>query len=104
MANHRKFAPLALLVVMASVGCRLDMHVQPRYNPLPKSDFFPDQRAARPPVEGPLARGEERADAYFYTGKIGNNDGEYLPFPVTQEVLQHDRERYNVYCAPCHSR
>jgi hypothetical protein len=102
MANLQKFAPLALLVVMA--GCRLDMHVQPRYNPLAKSDFFPDQRAARPPVEGTVARGDERADAYFYTGKIGNNDGDYMPFPVTQEVLQRGRERYNVYCAPCHTR
>jgi cbb3-type cytochrome c oxidase subunit III len=104
MANLRKFTPLVLLAVMASVGCRLDMHVQPRYNPLAKSDFFPDQRAARPPVEGTVARGEERADAYFYTGKIGNNDGDYMPFPVTREVLQRGRERFNVYCSPCHSR
>jgi mono/diheme cytochrome c family protein len=104
MANLRKCAPLVLLAVMASVGCRIDMHVQPRYNPLAKSDFFPDQRAARPPVEGAVARGDERADAYFYTGKIGNNDGDYLPFPVTHEVLQRGRERFNVYCSPCHSR
>jgi len=100
----RKFAPLVLLAVMASVGCRLDMHVQPRYNPLAKSDFFPDQRAARLPVEGTVARGDERADVYFYTGKIGNNDGDYMPFPVTKEVLQRGRERFNVYCSPCHSR
>jgi hypothetical protein len=104
MANLRKLAPLALLVVMAGTGCRVDMHVQPRYNPLAKSDFFPDQRAARPPVEGTVARGEERADSYFYTGKIENNPGDYLPFPVTLEVLERGRERYNVYCAPCHSR
>jgi len=102
MANLRKLAPLVLLVVMA--GCRIDMHVQPRYNPLAKSDFFPDQRAARPPVEGTVARGDERSDSYFYTGKIANNDGDYMPFPVTQEVLQRGRERYNVYCSPCHSR
>jgi mono/diheme cytochrome c family protein len=102
MANVRQLAPLVLLVVMA--GCRLDMHVQPRYNPLAKSDFFPDQRAARPPVEGTVARGDERADSYFYTGKIGNNDGDYLPFPVTQQVLQRGRERFNIYCSPCHSR
>jgi len=106
MANVRKFAPLVLLamMMMASVGCRLDMHVQPRYNPLAKSDFFPDQRAARPPVEGTVARGDERADSYFYTGKIGNNDGDFLPFPVTKEVLHRGRERFNVYCSPCHSR
>jgi hypothetical protein len=103
MLSVRQFAPLVLLAVMASVGCRLDMHVQPRYNPLAKSDFFPDQRAARPLVEGTVARGDERADSYYYTGKIGNNPGDYMPFPVTQEVLQRGRERFNIYCSPCHS-
>ncbi len=47
------------------------MHVQPRYNPLAKSDFYADQRAARPLVEGTVARGQLNADTYFYTGKIG---------------------------------
>jgi len=95
---------LIILAIMVTSACRLDMHVQPRYNPLAKSDFFADQRAARPLVEGTVARGDERADAYFYTGKIGNNPGEYMPFPVTKEVLERGRERYNVYCSPCHSR
>ena len=104
MLNLRKYAPLVLLAVTVTTGCRLDMHVQPRYNPLAKSDFFPDQRAARPLVEGTVARGELRADSYFYTGKIGNNPGDFMPFPVTREVLERGRERYNVYCAPCHSR
>lgn len=95
---------LLLLAIMTTSACRLDMHVQPRYNPLAKSDFFSDHRAARPLVEGTVARGDERADTYFYTGKIGNNPGEYMPFPVTKEVLQRGRERFNVYCSPCHSR
>ncbi|MGC2647008.1 MAG: cytochrome c, partial [Candidatus Sulfotelmatobacter sp.] len=64
-------------------GCRLDMHVQPRVNPLARSDFFPDQRGARPLVDGTVARGDLRADTYFYTGKIGSNPGDYMPFPVT---------------------
>jgi hypothetical protein len=80
------------------------MHVQPRYNPLAKSDFFPDQRAARPLVEGTVAQGELRADTYFYTGKVGNNPGDFMPFPVTKQVLERGRERFNIYCAPCHSR
>src|SRR5215467_14064352 len=104
MLSPRKFVPFLLLLVMAGVGCRLDMHVQPRYNPLAKSDFFPDQRAARPPVEGTVARGEERADTYFYTGKIGDNPGDYMPFPVTREVLARGQERFNIFCAPCHSQ
>lgn len=104
MLNLRKLIPLVLLAVIGTSGCRLDMHVQPRYNPLAKSDFFADQRAARPLVEGTVAQGELRSDSYFYTGKIGNNPGEFMPFPVTKEVLERGRERFNVYCAPCHSR
>jgi mono/diheme cytochrome c family protein len=96
---------VAMLVVVAlSTGCRIDMHVQPRVNPLAKSDFYTDQRGARPLVEGTVARGQLRADTYFYTGKSGNNPGDFMPFPVTKEVLDRGRERYNIYCAPCHSR
>jgi hypothetical protein len=91
-------------IALATVACRLDMQVQPRYNPLAKSDFFDDHRAARPLIEGTVAHGDERADTYFYTGKIGNNPGDYMPFPVTREVLDRGQERYDVYCAPCHSR
>jgi Cytochrome C oxidase, cbb3-type, subunit III len=103
MQNFRKLAPL-VLVVMAASACRLDMHVQPRYNPLAKSDFFADKRAARPLIEGTVARGDLRADTYFYTGKIGSNPGDFMPFPVTHEVLVRGRDQYNVFCAPCHSR
>ena len=99
------FLTLGLLFMTFAVlsACRLDMHVQPRVNPLSRSDFFTDQRSERPPVEGTVARGQLRADVYFYTGKAGNNPGDYMPFPVTKEVLERGRERYNIYCAPCHS-
>lgn len=95
---------MALVVLPLSIGCRIDMHVQPRYKPLAKSDFFADQRSARPPVPGAVARGDLRADTYFYTGKIGETPGDYLPFPVSDDVLARGRERYNIYCSPCHSR
>jgi len=85
-------------------ACRLDMQVQPKQNPLSRSDFFPDQRSERPPVEGTVARGQLREDTYFYTGRMGSTPGDYMPFPVTKEVLERGRERYNIYCAPCHSR
>ena len=99
----RNLVPLILLAVLATAGCRIDMHVQPRYNPLAKSDFFSDHRAARPLLDGTVARGDERADTYFYTGKIGSNPGEYMPFPVTKQVMDRGRERFNIYCSPCHS-
>ncbi|MGA7219821.1 MAG: cytochrome c [Candidatus Sulfotelmatobacter sp.] len=79
------------------------MHVQPKQNPYTRSDFFADQRSERPPVEGTVARGQLHADTYFYTGRIDNNPGDYMPFPVTKAVLERGRERYNIYCSPCHS-
>jgi mono/diheme cytochrome c family protein len=100
------FRALGLLVATLAMfsACRLDMHVQPRQNSLSRSDFFADQRSERPPVEGTVARGQLHEDTYLYTGKAGNGPGDLMPFPVTKEVLDRGRERYNIYCAPCHSR
>jgi mono/diheme cytochrome c family protein len=33
-----------------------------------------------------------------------NTPGDYLPFPVNEQVLTRGRERFDIYCAPCHSR
>jgi len=95
-------AVFALVALLAA--CRQDMHDQPRYKPLARSDFYPDQRSARPLLPGTVARGHLDADTYFYTGKIGNNPGDVMPFPVTLDVLQRGQQRFNIYCAPCHSR
>ena len=91
-------------MILATSGCRIDMHVQPRQNPLSRSDFFTDQRSARPPVEGTVARGQLREDTYFYTGKVGSSPGDSMPFKVTKDVLERGRKRFNIFCAPCHSR
>lgn len=104
MARLRKFSGIGLLGILSLAGCRQDMHDQPRFKPLAKSDFYADLRSARPPVEGTVARGQLHEDTYFYTGKVGENPGDYMPFPVTQEVLQRGRERFDIYCTPCHSR
>jgi hypothetical protein len=102
--NLRRVLPALLAMLAATAGCRIDMHLQPYYRPLAKSDFFADGRSARMPVDGTVARGDLREDTYFYTGKIGNNPGDYMPFPVTIDVLERGRERYNIYCTPCHGR
>jgi len=97
---------LGLLALAILVGCRNDMHDQPRFKPLAKSDFYEDMRASRAPVENTVARGQLNEDTYFYTGKIGANPGDYMPAEVSvnQATLERGRERYNIYCAPCHSR
>jgi len=94
---------MGLLAVLALAACRQDMHDQPRFKPLARSDFYSDLRSARPPVEGTVARGQLHEDSYFYTGKMGNAPGDYMPFAVNEKVLARGQERFNIYCSPCHS-
>ena len=95
-----------VLLTLATMGlgaCRQDMHNQPKYKPLRESDFYADRRSARPILEGTVARGQLNEDAYYYTGKVGNNYATELPIPVNEQVLRRGQERYNIYCSPCHS-
>lgn len=106
MASFRKTLPLGIIPLLLLAGCRQDMHNQPRFKPLAKSDFYADLRSARAPLEGTVARGDLRADTYLYSGMIPgtNTPGDYLPFALTEPVLERGRERFDIYCAPCHSR
>ena len=90
--------------VVAAAGCRQDMHDQPKYPPLRESAFFGDDRSARPIIEGTVARGHLREDTLFYTGKVAGKDAEAFPIPITAPVLARGRERFDIYCAPCHGR
>ena len=103
--NARLLAASALAAaVVAAAGCRQDMHDQPKYIPLRESAFFGDDRSARPIIEGTVARGHLREDTLFYTGKVAGKDAEAFPIPITAPVLARGRERFDIYCAPCHGR
>jgi len=100
--TRRALVSAACLLGLALAGCRQDMHDQPRYKPYRESDFFGDRRSARAPVEGTVARGMLREDTHLYAGKVGGALAETFPFPVTGALLQRGRERYGIYCTPCH--
>jgi len=93
-----------LLCLLASTACRQDMHVQPRYKALDPSTFFDDGRSARPVVPGTVARDQLRTDEALYTGKLNGVEVATFPIPITREDLERGRERYNIYCTPCHDR
>jgi mono/diheme cytochrome c family protein len=95
-------AAVALSSVVAVAGCRQDMHDQPRYKPQGRSEFFADGRAARALPQGTVARGQLREDELLFTGKAGGAFSERLPVPVDMALLQRGRERYGIFCAPCH--
>jgi mono/diheme cytochrome c family protein len=99
-------AASALLLI---AGCRQDMHNEPKMIPQRGSAFFADGRGARPQVLHTVARGQLRADTYFYTGLVRGANGYMeesndMPFAVDMTVLRRGQERFNIYCTPCHSR
>ena len=96
------FLPCLVILVACTAACRLDMHIQPKYKPLDPSTFFRDGRSERPAVAGTVAHGHLRTDELLYTGKIDGVVADTFPFPITRQDLERGRERYNIYCSPCH--
>jgi Cytochrome C oxidase, cbb3-type, subunit III len=100
-ARARSFVVMSAIGLLVA-GCRLDMHVQPKYLPDDPSKFFDDGRSERQPVPGTIARGQLHLDELLYTGKVNGVDAKEFPFPITREDLDRGRERFNIYCTPCH--
>lgn len=106
---------LAISLVMS--GCRgwtseappvhpnPNMDTQKKYKPYRESDFFEDKRDMRPNVEGAVARGKLKEDDHFYKGRVNGELVKQLPpqIELTHETLNRGRDRFNVYCAPCHA-
>jgi mono/diheme cytochrome c family protein len=97
-------AVIVFVALSFLTACRQDMHDQPKYIPLRESTFFGDDRSARVPVEGTVARGELHDDTLLYTGKVNGADAVVFPFAVDATVMARGQERFNIYCSPCHGR
>jgi mono/diheme cytochrome c family protein len=95
---------VAIVIALTGSACRQDMHDQPKYTPLRSTPFFGDVRSARPLVAGTVARGQLHEDPFLETGKIGNADATVFPFPVDAAVMARGRERFEIFCTPCHGR
>lgn len=117
----------ALLVLAMAVGCRgwtseqppvhlnPNMDTQPKLKPYRADDFFADGRAMRTPPEGTVARtvtGKTQLDAdflalddHYYRGVVGDEVVDTPPagLVVNEALLERGRERYNIYCSPCHA-
>jgi len=82
-----------------------NMDDQPKYKTQAASRFFADGAAMRMPIEGTVARGQLHEENVYYTGK--NKSGKPIqksPVPVTMQLLKRGRERFDIYCSPCHGR
>lgn len=98
-------------------GCRQDMHDQLKYEPLEKSEFFDDGMSSRHPVKGTIARGQLQSDRHFFFGREPlesppegpdyGTTGELVatfPYPVDAAMMRRGRERFNIFCSPCHAQ
>jgi mono/diheme cytochrome c family protein len=91
-----------------------DMDHQAKYKPQASSKFFADGRADRPLPPGTVPYGRSagkadpaflKADDFHYQGKLA--DGTFgRGFPAALEItgafVERGRNRYQIYCAPCH--
>ena len=105
--GRRLRAALALGLACALpplAGCRHDMQNQNKVRPYRESAFYADGASARPLPAHTVARGDLRADEPYYSGIRGGKPVAELPFPLTREVLLRGRQRYDVFCAPCHGQ
>jgi mono/diheme cytochrome c family protein len=113
-----------LLAAGALAGCRgqtsedppimpeRNMYDTERYNPESYSDFFPDHRTMREPVEGTIARDHYRDDPEVATGLLADKSGYVMTIPQMfihraggmEKILARGQERFNIYCAPCHGQ
>ena len=101
MARGTRMICLSTLALLFA-GCRMDMHEQPKYLPYEPTTFFDDGRSERPVVPGTVARGQLRLDELLYTGKENGVLSNKFPFSITRADLERGRQRYNIYCTPCH--
>ena len=104
-ARHAAFlhkAAMLGVVALFAAGCRQDMHDTPRYEAYEATDQVTGAAAARIAPAGTVARGLLRADEALHTGKIEGQVVDTIPFALSHADLQRGRERYTIYCTPCH--
>ncbi|HJU26762.1 MAG TPA: cytochrome c [Rhodanobacteraceae bacterium] len=107
-----------------------EMYDQPKDTPLKPGSLFADGNSSRPQVPGtqphaggalagassgrngklatapaaPPVRGVDAQGRPLARGGAAARPGYSNPLPITPQLLARGEERFNVYCAPCHSR
>lgn len=108
----RRLLPACLC--LALLGCERamhDMYDQPKYKPLRPSPLFEDGNSSRPSVPrtlpysaGDLAGASSgRSGMDAVQARRAAERAARMPYAVTMQLLRRGRERFNIYCAVCHS-
>jgi mono/diheme cytochrome c family protein len=115
---------IAAIAMGALTGCQQETSEEPpillernmydseRYNPESYSQIFPDHRTMRTPVPGTISADFFEEDPEVATGLLGDKSAYVMSVPdkVSRKIggmnklVARGRERFNIYCAPCHSQ
>jgi mono/diheme cytochrome c family protein len=81
-----------------------DMDFQPKYKSDQPMDLFDDGRENRGELSGTIARGSLNADDLFYRGLENGQwtTGYPAQLPITEDLLKRGKNRFEIYCTPCH--
>ena len=114
--------PLSRLATIG-LGCRGSISAEPPVHPNQNMDqqnrvdsqegfaFFDDGRGMRSHVEGTVPRGSLQADSHLHRGRTADGafakalppkDTDGNDLKLTQDLLERGKERYAIYCTPCH--
>lgn len=111
----KTISKLSLLAagLMLLAGCHTDMWVQPKLDTQKESDFYADKMVNRPVIAGTVSRGGEKLDDAFYKGRENGELVKAIPYakameslktPDAKAFLKRGRERFFIYCSPCHGQ
>lgn len=83
---------LAIAALALLTGCAdQSMRRQKRYETFGAAELWPDGTSARPLPAGVIAQSDPQRKAATDT-----------PPAITQAFIERGRERYDIYCSPCH--
>lgn len=95
---------MAAAAALLAAGCDVfdPMMEQDKVMTYRPSDFYPDGIAMRAPPAGTVARGEALPPEVETGLRADGTPVPRIPIPVTREMLQVGRKRFEIVCAACH--
>ena len=80
-----------------------DMDNQPKVKTQSRFMLWADRRGMRPPVQGTVARSTVIGEPAIELGRAnGGAWVELIPVPMSMSMIERGRQRYDIYCSPCH--
>lgn len=101
---HKSSLILIAAAFALGTACRQDMQDQPKYKPLGQNRFFPDGRDSRPIPAGTIALDELNDTDAYHTGAANGAFLDTIPAHVDAQLMERGRDRYDIFCSPCHGR